>query len=834
MTFERAWVLIFALAPLAWCAWEWRRTVRVPGAALRSVLKALAIAAVIVALAEPRIDSSESKLAVAALVDQSASMSSADLSRANALVKELERGRGRHDLAVRPFAGSLGAATNASIAVAAGAASRSTDIESALREAAAGLPEKRVPRLVLISDGKENRGSMSRAAWQMRELGIPIDVFSMKGRERPELRLEGVSLPPQAFVGEKFTVEMQVTAPRKARAAVEIGAEGKTMGTSQVELDAGLNSVRATAAFTETGAVDLTGSVRAEGLGEVRFARAITLKKPRMLYVSQDPPGTEASFLKTAAAARFDVQQDSDPAKARLADYQLVVLNNIDLEALTLDRKAEIERYVKQGGGLLVVSGERNIYIEKKKDVPEDALERTLPAKLAPPRSPEGTCVILIVDKSSSMEGRKMDLARLAAIGVIENLRPIDFVGVLIFDNSFQWAVPIRKAEDKLLIKRLVGGITPDGGTQIAPALSEAFRKTVPVKATFKHIVLLTDGISEEGDSISVSREAAQLKITISTVGLGQDVNRAYLEKVASFSKGRAYFLVDPSGLEQILLRDVMEHTGSTAIEKPSAPLITKRAEVLEGVGLETAPALKGYVKYQAKPTAETLLSMDAGQTKDPLLTRWQFGLGRAAVFASDAKSRWAEPWLAWPGYDKFWNNLLRDLLPHSQEGEAQTEFDPSSMTLSVNYRLGPEMTEPKAPPAIYVLGPNQFREALTLERAGVGLYRGRVKIGDRRGLFRIRPLEESRMFPETGFYREEEELNDYGANEALLKQVAEFTGGRFNPPVAEVFAGTGKSVPTVIELWPSFLGAAVLLTIAELFLRKASGFTFWPRRATA
>ncbi len=168
----------------------------------------------------------------------------------------------------------------------------------------------------------------------------------------------------------------------------------------------------------------------------------------------------------------------------------------------------------------------------------EDALDRALPAKLAPPRSPEGTAVVLIIDKSSSMEGRKMELARLAAIGVVDNLRPIDLVGVLIFDNSFQWAVPMRRAEDRTLIKRLISGITPDGGTQIAPALNEAFRRILPANATYKHIVLLTDGISEEGDSLDLSREAQLKNVTISTVGLGQDVNRAYLEKVAQY-RGR-------------------------------------------------------------------------------------------------------------------------------------------------------------------------------------------------------------------------------------------------------------------------------------------------------
>src|ERR1700688_4008260 len=232
-----------------------------------------------------------------------------------------------------------------------------------------------------------------------------------------------------------------------------------------------------------------------------------------------------------------------------------------------------------------MIAGERNIYADNKKT--EDALDRTLPANLAPPRSPEGTAVILIIDKSSSMEGRKMELARAAAIGVVDNLRPIDMVGVLIFDNSFQWAVPMRRAEDRTLIKRLISGITPDGGTQIAPALTEAYRRILPSNATYKHIVLLTDGISEEGDSLDLSREAVAKRVTISTVGLGQDVNRAYLEKVAQYAGGKSYFLNEPAGLEQILLRDVMEHTGSTAVEKPLTAEVKKHAEILDGTGVE-------------------------------------------------------------------------------------------------------------------------------------------------------------------------------------------------------------------------------------------------------
>jgi uncharacterized protein YegL len=479
-------------------------------------------------------------------------------------------------------------------------------------------------------------------------------------------------------------------------------------------------------------------------------------------------------------------------------------------------RKDEIEKFVKEGGGLLIIGGEHNVYAENKKT--EDGLDKAMPAKLAPPRSPEGTAVVLIIDKSSSMEGKKIELARLAALGVVDNLRPIDMVGVLIFDNSFQWAVPIRRAEDKTLIKRLISGITPDGGTQIAPALSEAYHKVMPSKATFKHIVLLTDGISEEGDSLELSKDAEQQHVTISTVGLGQDVNRAYLEKIANLAGGKSYFLNEPAGLEQILLRDVMEHTGTTAIEKTLKPVVEKKTEILDGVGIENAPALKGYVRFIAKPTSDTILKIDQ---KEPLLVRWQYGLGRSVVFASDAKSRWAQDWVTWPGFDKFWTNIFRDLLPHSQAAEAKAEYDSASGDLIVNYRMGRNLDEPAKPPEVFVLGPVGFQKPVPIAKMADGAYRGRIAIGQRQGLFRVRPLVETRAFPEVGLYRQEQELTDFGSNEFLLREIAGYTGGRFNPAPDRVFDPGDRAIASTLRLWPGLLGLAILLNIAELFLRK-------------
>jgi hypothetical protein len=378
--------------------------------------------------------------------------------------------------------------------------------------------------------------------------------------------------------------------------------------------------------------------------------------------------------------------------------------------------------------------------------------------------------------------------------------------------------VPIRKAEDKVLIKRLIAGIVPDGGTQIAPALSEAYKRIVPARATFRHIVLLTDGISEEGDSLDLAKEASAEHVTISTVGLGQDVNRSYLEKVASFASGKSYFLNDPSGLEQILLKDVTEHTGSTAVEKSLRPAVARNVELLNGVGMESAPALKGYVKFIAKPTSDTILKIDG---EEPLLVRWQYGLGRAAVFASDAKSRWAADWVTWSGFDKFWANVFRDLLPHAEIGEAKAEYDSASGDLIVSYQLGKDVEEPKKLPAIFVFGPNGFQHALPIAKLAGKTYRGKLHVGDRQGLFRIRPLEESIAFPEVGCYRQEQELEDYGSNPFLLQSISAFTGGRFNPGAQQVFDAGGRWQLSTMRLWPGLLGLAILLNLAELILRK-------------
>ena len=819
MTFEHPWAILLLILPAAWVAWRWR------GARGRGglLLKAGSFAAILLALAGPNLSVTESRVAAVVLADTSASLSPNDLVRASEIVERLWRARGRNSVRVIPFAGEVRNPEEEEwnsgwrLRATSGVAGRSTNVEAAISHALAVLPGDRLPRIVLISDGHENRGSALRTAWRARELGVPVDTYLLEGRPEPDLRLLSASFPTLAFTGEKFPIELVVRAPEAAPAEVRIAAEGKDLGASPVALEAGLNQFTVSASLDTPGAFDIIGSLRTAAHGEVRFAQAVTVRQPNVLLVTQDPSGTETDLTGVLAAARFSVDIGGQLPAGSLAQYEVVILNNQDLESIAAPDKARLEQFVQAGGGLLVIAGERNIYREEDaKDI--DPLQRSLPAVLAPPRTPESTCVVLIVDKSSSMEGKKMELARLSAVGVVENLRPRDRVGVLIFDNSFQWAVPIRPALDKTLIKRLISGITPDGGTQIAPALTEAYRRILPVEANYKHIVLLTDGISEEGDSIALAEQAANNKVTISTVGLGQDVNRNYLQKVADFARGKAYFLQDPSGLAQILLQDVMEHTGQTAVEKEVRPVVETDAGIFENVSLETAPPLLGYVRFEAKTGADVVLRIPP---RDPLLSVWQYGLGRAAVFASDAKNRWAQDWVSWDGFDPFWTNLARFLLPQSAAANARLTHDTANGELVVDYRLAPGAAPVLAPPEIFLFGPEGMRLPVPIQRLAGGAFQGRVAIGSAKGLFRVMPLDESLPFPETGIYLQEEDLSEHGHDERLLQQLAELTGGAFQPEPEEVFRPAGRTIQIQVAAWPWLLALAILLGLAELALRK-------------
>ena len=94
--------------------------------------------------------------------------------------------------------------------------------------------------------------------------------------------------------------------------------------------------------------------------------------------------------------------------------------------------------------------------------------------------------------------------------------------------------------------------------------------------------------------------------------------------------------------------------------EEPFFPQVVHPTQVLRGLDMSQAPTLLGYVETQARPESQVVL---ASKTGEPILALWRYGGGATAAFTSDIQSRWAAPWLNWPGFGKFWVQLVRQTM---------------------------------------------------------------------------------------------------------------------------------------------------------------------------
>ena len=88
-------------------------------------------------------------------------------------------------------------------------------------------------------------------------------------------------------------------------------------------------------------------------------------------------------------------------------------------------------------------------------------------------------------------------------------------------------------------------------------------------------------------------------------------------------------------------------------------PTVVEEDESIEELDAEDLPPLAGYVATTAKEAAKTVMISDSG---DPILARWRSGLGRTAAYTSDTKPRWAEDWIRWEDFAKFWAQLVRSV----------------------------------------------------------------------------------------------------------------------------------------------------------------------------
>jgi Ca-activated chloride channel homolog len=815
------------------------------------------------------------RVATVVLLDVSDSVADATLDKARAEVERLYRAKADGDViklvafAARPRAVPLEQADQFSLPKTADLRWKAepkaprtesgSNIQAALQLSYGLFPPGYLKRIVLLSDGLETEGSLLSEANHAKRFGARLYVRPFRDPPPGEVAVRALRLPDKVDIGQPFDVTAEVYASRATTAKARL-YQGETLngleGVRDVTLKAGENELKFKSVVRVGG--EVTYALKLSDIGDDRFAQNnamdVTLDvpgRPQILYVEGQPQ--RGTYLVSALSAQqFDV--DLRPASAmpgslrELERYDFFILSDVAREAVSDASQDLIEKYVRDlGGGFLFAGGEAGYGLG---GWGHSTLERLLPLRMDAERRKEmpGVAMALVIDRSGSMTGLPMEMAKAACRATVETLQGDDMIEVIAFDSTPQRYVKMQPARYRSRIQNDIARIQPGGGTEIFSSLDMAYQDLSVVQARKKHVVLLTDGQAPVQGIKDLATGMLAEAITVTTVGLGEGVNQELLRSVADAGGGRFHLVPDPNSLPKIFTRETELIAQQAAVEEWFPVEQVGNADFLKGVAISSAPLLHGYVATQLKPApAQLILQSDRG---DPILARWRAGLGWAVGWTSDVKNNWSVDWLRWSGFSKFWGQLVREHMrvKRRQELPMQLEMRENTVHAVVDAFTADERFDNQLESKLVITGPATAkgkgeRRDVPMRRTAPGRYEAELRLDDY-GSFLLR-AEHARITPDGSLqpfatsygHVSNPYPREYGRFEPdveLQARAAAAAGGTLDPDPARVFDPQGEKIVYYRPLWSRFVLAAIVVFLLDLLIRRVRLFDrkFLPRRS--
>lgn len=751
---------------------------------------------------------------------------------------------------------------------------RGTDIERALALAQGSLPADVVPQIVLLSDGHETRGNALHAIEALGARGVAVFVGGPRAVPS-EIGVLDLTVPGTIRVGEPFEVEARIvaSAPMQVRAKLSLnGAANEPEGERSQHVDAGETTLSFRSRVPRAGHVRYTLELTPHGpdrfVDNNRFVLDTVVRgAPRVLVVASALPRAYA-FVDLLRRASFEVElttpERAPSQKSVLRELDFYVLCDVPRSALPRASLDAIVDYVREGGGFLMTGGEHSFGLGGYQGSP---LEPLLPVLLegSAQRDLPSLALVLAIDKSGSMAGDKLERAKEAAIATAELLAPDSYLGVIGFDAEPQRIVrlALRSAG---VVARNVGLLAAGGGTALFPALDAAYTDLAGVRAAKKHVVVLTDGQTQEESLDALAESMRADGISVSAIGLGEDVNRGLLVQLATRAGGRSYFTRDPARVPRLFTAEAELVARSSAVEAKVRVQRAQPADFLKGIPIESAPPLAGYVATRARPPpAQVVLE---AEREAPILARQRVGLGWSLALTTDVEGRWSADWYRWRPLSALFAQLIRE--HKRQAGGAslpiQTRLEGDTLVASVDVLdergrfvdgLTGQLTlendrgvarsselSPRAP------GRYEARLGLT-ELGGYTLHARLERAVEGRspdGAGRLSPPSPSAETP-PGATPEEpvavlaegsvsvpfpaEYRPPFAPEAARLIGAARGTGGGELPTPEALLSGQGRVAERRLERWQPLVWAVLGLFLMDLVARRVRLPTFRPRQGT-
>lgn len=811
-------------------------------------LRLLICTLIVAALAGPELRLKTSGQAIAFVLDLSDSVPTKDQARARQYVDRAMKNLGGSDVGsvvvvgAEPMLESAAGPSRPIPAIQSKVDPSSSNLAAAVRLGIASLPGNKNRRVLLLTDGNETDGDLVQASEVAAAEGITLDVLPLGSeREKAEAFVAEVTAPNDARVGAKSVIRARVLADRAMPGRLILDRDGVQRATRTVQLNEGENLIVFEEPVEKLGLSSYRVTLETEEDGDQRNNIGLAMlnaKGPSRTLVIESSPTPSALYKALQARGILVSRATPGAIPFRLTDfaqYDAIILNDVNATNLSDNQMKSIQASVRDAGsGFAMVGGEDSflpggfymtpiadalpvdLNIRKRKDLPS-------------------TSILIMVDCSGSMsmveDGLpKLELAKKAAEVTATLLGPMDRLGVAGSSDGIEFVVPMGP----LVKEQAIAGIrkldVTGGGIYIGPSVSKANQTLSAEDSKVRHLIMLADGADSTDwrDAMVQTADMRKRGITTSVIAFGKGQYLPDLQRLAAIGGGRYYLAEKARQLPAIFSQDAAIVSRSAIEEGAFFPKQTGSDDSIRGLG--EFPALLAYCLTDSRPLARNVLKT---HKDDPLLARWQYGLGTSIAFTSDAQPRWAKQWVGWEGYDVFWSQLVRGMARRATQTRYEVELTQQSGIGSVVVKSPDE----RAPSSVRVSGPDGKAQAVELQPSAPGEYVGRFE-SSKLGSYVVSVVEDS---PTGSLVQIESVSRAYpaeyqaaAANIPLLEQAAAAAGGRLLKDENDVLLPAAKAVVTPVEMWFWCLLAGCLLWPLDVASRRLvlKGFSFKRSRA--
>jgi uncharacterized membrane protein len=723
-----------------------------------------------------------------------------------------------------------------------------TNLAAAIRLAVAAFPEGVGRRLVILSDGNENRESVLEEARTARSLGVTIDVIPIRYEYPAEISVQKLLVDPSAHVGQPFGIHVVVesTATTEVEAMLRLFENDVfvSQGDAKVKLHPGKNP------FEFQRRIDTPGryfyEARIEPLrseddailqNNAGYGFTLVEGEPTVLFSGKEMELDQPliSALRAEKIGVRTIAPDFLPRRIEeYFDYEAIILSNVAAHEISEDQMKIFESLVKDVGlGFVMIGGEDSFGAGGYQGTP---VERLLPVDMEIKQRkvlPNGA-LAMVVHSCELGNGNQW------AIKVIQRairiLSPRDYAGVLYYDQmqGDRWLFPMLPVAQRQLMLNRLNRFNPGDMMSFQPIMQLALAGLAKTQASIKHMIVLSDG-DPTMPSQSLVQQIRSAGITISTICYGAHGSfPPGMQQLATDGRGKWYHLQRPDDLPEIFIREATTVQKSLIAEQRFLPILASHGAVLQGFRQEDFPPLDGVVITSPKELASMLLLRPGGEedpTQDPLLAAWTYGLGKSIAFTSDAGRRWGKAWTSWGGFQRFWGQCIRWVSrAKNEDGFRVTRFvegEKGSMTIDA---IGPggEFLDGLRFEGT-VISPDLESRPIEPRQVAPGRYAVEFPVTKRGTYTAVMSYEKDGRkasyvaglsVPYSPEYRR------LSTNLELLRQVAEAGGGRFHeeapePAEAGFFSRDFPMSRSVQDTWRGLLTLAVALFYLDVFIRR-------------